>query len=361
MNLDFLKQAFNNKRVFLTGHTGFKGAWMLQVLHLLGADIKGFSLAPENDDDLYGQIKGDELCCASVITDLRDLPTLHGEMVRFQPHYVFHLAAQSLVRRSYESPSDTFLVNTQGTVHVLEALRHMPGACNALMITTDKVYENLERGHAFTEDDKLGGYDPYSASKAAAEIVIDSYRRSFFHPDAYSKHSKAIASVRAGNVIGGGDYAEDRIVPDIVRALERGENVKLRNPQSVRPWQHVLEPIGAYLYLAAKMNENAEGLSTAFNFGPEPSDERTVEDLTKIFLEAFGKQGAYQNSVQTNAPHEANLLTLNSSKAKGVLGWKPRLNADEAIRWTADWYADRRDAREKCTEQIERYFNTEAV
>lgn len=356
MNLEQLRRTFEGKRVFLTGHTGFKGAWMLQFLHMLGADVKGFSLAPENDTDLYGQINGDELCYASVIADLRDLSALHGEMVRFQPHFVFHLAAQSLVRRSYERPADTFMVNTQGTVHVLDALRCMPEPCVALMITTDKVYENPERGQAFREDDKLGGYDPYSASKAAAEIVIDSYRRSFFHPDQYAKHGKALASVRAGNVIGGGDYAEDRIVPDIVRALERDEKVVLRNPASVRPWQHVLEPLTAYLELAARMAEEPLRFSTAFNFGPEPEDVRTVEDLTRIFLSAYGKGDQYMTGDSAHAPHEARLLVLDSSRATEMLGWKPRLNAEEAIRWTAQWYADKRTAQLKCEEQIKQYF-----
>lgn len=330
---------------------------MLQILHALGADVKGYSLAPENDNDLYGQVKGDDLCYSSVIADLRDLQALNGEMVRFAPHFVFHLAAQSLVRRSYEQPADTFMVNTQGTVHVLDALRGMSGDCVALMITTDKVYENPERGQAFGEDDKLGGYDPYSASKAAAEIVIDSYRRSFFHPAQYEKHRKAVASVRAGNVIGGGDYAEDRIVPDIVRALDREEKVILRNPSSVRPWQHVLEPIAAYLGLAAKMAAEPVAFSTAFNFGPEPGDVKTVEELTRIFLQTYHKEGVYEARINPDAPHEAKLLMLDSSKAKSILGWQPKLNAEQAIRWTAEWYADRqRSAAEKCREQIDAYF-----
>lgn len=357
MNFDTLRRTFEGKRVFLTGHTGFKGAWMLQLLHLLGADVKGYSLAPENDNDLYGQINGDELCYSSVIADLRDLQMLNGEMVRFQPHFVFHLAAQSLVRRSYERPADTFMVNTQGTVHVLDALRGLENECVALMITTDKVYENPERGQAFAEDDKLGGYDPYSASKAAAEIVIDSYRRSFFHPGQYAKHRKAVASVRAGNVIGGGDYAEDRIVPDIVRALDRDEKVVLRNPSSVRPWQHVLEPVVAYLHLAAKMTEDPVAYSAAFNFGPEPDDVKTVEELTRIFLDAYQREGSYEAQVNPDAPHEAKLLVLNSAKAKTQLSWQPKLNAEQAIRWTAEWYADRHSsAADKCRAQTEAYL-----
>ena len=358
MNWEYLKSAFQDKRVFLTGHTGFKGAWMLQLLKSMGADVKGYSLAPEHSNDLYNQINGDDLCYSSVIGDLSDLRKVQGELVRFEPHFVFHLGAQALVRRSYEQPVATFLTNTQGTAHVLEAVRTLQQPCIALMITTDKVYENPERGDAFREEDKLGGYDPYSASKAAAEIVIDSYRRSFFHPEKYAQHQKAIASVRAGNVIGGGDWSEDRIVPDIVRAIERGESVSLRNPQSVRPWQHVLEPVSAYLHLAAKMTEQPVALSTAFNFGPEPGDMLTVETLTRIFLEKFGAAERYQVNEHPAHAHEAKLLTLDSTKAKTALDWAPKLNASTAIEWTAAWYADKRPALDKCAEQIGLYFSS---
>lgn len=352
-----LHQVFNNKRVFVTGHTGFKGAWLIQILHWLGADIKGYALAPEKENDLYNQIHGDRLCYSAVTGDLRDLQKLQGEIVRFEPDFVFHLAAQSLVRRSYDYPADTFMVNTQGTVHVLEAMRSLKKPCVGLMITTDKVYENPERGVPFKEDDKLGGYDPYSASKAAAEIVVESYTRSFFNPAAYAGHQKAISAVRAGNVIGGGDYADDRIIPDIVRALEFGETVKLRNPASVRPWQHVLEPLGAYLSLAAKMTEDPINFSTAFNFGPVADDMLTVEDLSKIFMNKYGK-GSYAHAVNSQAPHEAKLLLLDSSKAERMLGWRPLLNARTAIEWTAEWYADRHDAHTKCMKQVEAYFGT---
>lgn len=355
--IELLKQTFVGKRVFLTGHTGFKGAWLLQILNWLGADVKGFALAPEHANDLYNEISGDEICYSSVIADVKDLSRLQGELVRFEPHFVFHLAAQALVRPSYESPVDTFAVNAMGTAHVLEAIRFLPGACVAVMITTDKVYENPERGQAFKEEDKLGGYDPYSASKAAAEIIISSYTQSFFNPQNYAQHQKAIASVRAGNVIGGGDRSVDRIVPDIIRAIEFGDKVNLRNPGSVRPWQHVLEPLGAYLLLAAKMVEEPVKFSTSFNFGPEVTDEKTVEELTKIFLSVFNQPDAYQNSEHPATHHEAKLLMLDSSKAKSMLGWQPRLNAEQAIRWTAEWYADKEhSAADKCKQQMEQYF-----
>lgn len=356
--IEQLRNTFKGKRVFLTGHTGFKGAWLLQILNWLGADVKGYALAPENTIDLYNEIDGDKLCYSSVIADIRNLHTLQGELIRFEPHFVFHLAAQALVRPSYEYPVDTFAVNTLGTAHVLEAIRSLKSPCVALMITTDKVYENPERGTAFKEEDKLGGYDPYSASKAAAELVISSYVQSFFNPNTYATHEKAIASARAGNVIGGGDRSTDRIVPDIVRALEFDEKVTLRNPQSVRPWQHVLEPLGAYLLLAVKMQEDPLKYSSAYNFGPEINDEKTVEELTQIFLSVFDKPEAYTKQTNSNNVHEANLLMLDSNKAKNMLGWQPKLNAATAIQWTAAWYADKQQsAAEKCRKQIEDYFS----
>lgn len=353
-----LQKTFRGKRVFLTGHTGFKGAWLLQILHALGADVKGYALAPEHDEDLYNQIDGDALCYSSTIADLRNEATLKGELVRFSPHFVFHLAAQPLVRRGYSFPVETFAVNAQGTAHVLDAIRALPQAVVAVMVTTDKVYENPERGQPFKEDDKLGGHDPYSASKAAAEIIISSYQRSYFVTEKFTQHGKAIAAARAGNVIGGGDFSDDRIVPDIVRAIRRLEPVRLRAPASVRPWQHVLESLYGYLTLAVKMVEDGARFSTAYNFGPDPQDFLPVETLTQIFLQRFGT-GRYESLAEEGAPHEAKLLTLDSSKAARELGWIPKLDARTAIEWTADWYADKRPAREKCNEQIARYFGIE--
>ncbi|MFT4062420.1 MAG: CDP-glucose 4,6-dehydratase [Edaphocola sp.] len=350
---------FKNKRVFLTGHTGFKGAWLLQILHHLGADVKGFSLAPENDTDLYRQINGDKLCYASVMGDIRNERLLRGEIVRFQPDFIFHLAAQSLVRRSYLQPVDTFAVNVMGTVNVLEAMRSLENTCVGVMVTTDKVYENNDSGRAFAEDDKLGGYDPYSASKAATEIAISSYRNSFFNPGKYGEHGKSIAAMRAGNVIGGGDYATDRIIPDIVRSIEREEPVRLRNPKAVRPWQHVLEPLFAYLNLAAKMVEEPVKFATAFNIGPEPGDVLDVETVTQQFVSAYGK-GSYEVEQHVHNPHEAHLLALDNSKLKNQLGWQPQYTAHEAIRLTANWYADQHThAADKCLSQIKNYLQNQ--
>ncbi|GAA4460697.1 CDP-glucose 4,6-dehydratase [Nemorincola caseinilytica] len=353
----YLRKAYSGKRVFLTGHTGFKGSWMLQILHWLGANVKGYSLAPEKPNDLYHQVQGDKLCYSSVIADVCDKQKLQTEMARFEPDFVFHLAAQPLVRRGYDMPSYTFMVNAQGTAHVLDAMRCLTAPAVGVMITTDKVYDNPERGIPFAEDDKLGGYDPYSASKASAEIVIDSYRRSFFNPAKYDTHKKSIASARAGNVIGGGDYSDDRIVADIVRAISFGDTVTLRNPASVRPWQHVLEPVVAYLALGAHMAADPVRYSTAYNFGPDPDDMLTVEELTKEFIAHYG-QGAYEATPDANAPHEAKLLLLNSEKALNDLGWRSLMDARTAIRWTAEWYADKQtSAYEKCMQQIKAYFS----
>ncbi|MBS1644041.1 MAG: CDP-glucose 4,6-dehydratase [Bacteroidetes bacterium] len=344
---------FSGKRVFLTGHTGFKGAWMLQVLHGLGAEILGYSLPPEHSEDLYHQINGDQLC-HSILADINDQNRLKKAVLDYQPDFVFHLAAQALVRRSYRLPIESFSTNVMGTAHVLEAIRALQKPCVGVMITTDKVYENPEQGLAFTEEDKLGGYDPYSASKAAAEIVIESYRRSFFNPADFNIHRKAIASVRAGNVIGGGDFSEDRLIPDIVRALRVGEPVTLRNPQSVRPWQHVLEPIFAYLLLAEQMMKDGVKYSTAFNIGPERSDERTVAQVTNTFYKAFGKPVAFDLKPDATL-HEAGLLMLDNTRIKQEIGWQPRLTADQAIQWSAAWYSDQRAAKLKCQEQIATY------
>jgi CDP-glucose 4,6-dehydratase len=345
-------EVFKGKKVFLTGHTGFKGAWLLQMLHHLGAQVKGYALEAENSRDLFHQVQGENLCYTSVTGDIRDAHLLRGELIRFEPDFVFHLAAQSLVRRSYQDPEATFAINVTGTINILEALRGLEKPCVAIMVTTDKVYENNDDGSAFKEDDKLGGYDPYSASKAAMEIVVNSYRSSFFNPADYNRHRKSIATVRAGNVIGGGDFAEDRILPDIVRAIESGTPVVLRNPASVRPWQHVLEPLAAYLQLAARMTQDPVNFATAFNIGPDKSDVLDVETVTRKFLEYYGA-GSYRIEQNEHQPHEAKLLMLDNSKVKAALGQQPKYTADQAIRMAAEWYADKETpALEKCRQQI---------
>ncbi len=330
------EKAFKNKKVFVTGHTGFKGSWLLAWLHLLGAEIKGYSLEPNNSFDLYQLINGDKLC-NSFISDIRNKEKVKQEILSFQPDFVFHLAAQPLVIASYNNPVYTFEVNTIGTANVLDALRFLDKPCIAVMITTDKVYHNYETGQAYKEEDRFGGYDPYSASKGAAELVIDSYKQSFFNPTNYLQHKKSISVARAGNVIGGGDWSQNRIVPDIVRALVSEQVIQLRNPTAVRPWQHVLEPLRGYLTLAVKQTEEPKKFADAFNFGPNLSDNLTVEQIVKNAIKIWGC-GTYDIKIVNNFIHEAGLLQLDITKAKNQLEWEPKYCAEEAITKTIDWY-----------------------
>ena len=353
-----LSDCFKGKRVFLTGHTGFKGSWLLTWLHQLGAVVKGYALAPQTARDLYLAINGDAMC-ESVIADILDASKLKAELISFQPDFVFHLAAQPLVRLSYEIPVDTFAINAMGTAHVLEALRYLEKPCVAVMITTDKVYHNKEQHYFYKETDRLGGYDPYSASKATAELIIDSYRKSFFNPAKYGEHGKSISVGRAGNVIGGGDWAVDRIIPDIVRALIAGQPVLVRNPAAVRPWQHVLEPISGYLTLAAQQVQHPIDFADAFNFGPYTSDNLTVEAVVKTAILCWG-EGTIEIPAQTEAPHEAGLLQLDITKACESLQWQPQFLAEKAIKFTVEWYkeyiAEPTNALTNTIEQIN-YFN----
>jgi len=353
--IDLLNNTYRDKKVFLTGHTGFKGSWMLTMLNLIGADVKGYALDPEDDPSLFKLLEANELC-DSVIADVRDKEKLEKELVDFQPDFIFHFAAQSLVRRSYRDPLATFGINVMGTANLLDAVRKLDKKCQVIVITTDKVYENLEKNYAYAETDKLGGFDPYSSSKACAEIVASTYRLSFFNSDNYEQHKKSIATARSGNVIGGGDWCEDRIIPDMIRALNSGEKLEVRNPNAVRPWQHVMEPLGGYLLLGARMAEDPVKYADAFNFGPNLEDDLSVEELVKIALEKWGN-GEYEVASNPDDPHEAGLLQLNIDKAEKILGWKPQLNSKEAIAKTIDWYKNYKDNPRQYTEQqIQHYF-----
>ncbi len=349
--------SLKNKRVFLTGHTGFKGSWMTAILHKMGAEIMGYSLHPNTNPSLFEVICGETLC-KSIIGDIRNVDFLHKQIIDFQPDIVFHLAAQPIVRTSYQIPTETFEVNAIGTAHVLDGIRKLEKPCIGVMITTDKVYQNNETGEAYKEENRLGGYDPYSASKACAELIIDSYRNSFFHPKDYEKHRKSIASARAGNVIGGGDWAADRLVPDIVRALHRKEIIQIRNPKAVRPWQHVLEPLFGYITLAMKMIENPIRFAEAYNFGPYSTDVLTVEDMAKLAVEIWG-EGTFEFPKLENQPHEAGLLSLDITKAGESLNWKPKLDAQKALEFTLSWYKmyykNPKDSLSLIVEQIEQY------
>lgn len=355
VSLPHFRNYFEGKKVFLTGHTGFKGSWLLQILAMCNAEIKGFSLAPQKEIDLYNQIDGDRLC-DSIIHDLRDAEFLKKEIVDFQPDYIFHLAAQPLVIEGYQNPLYTFEVNAQGTANVLDAIRGLEKPCVAVMITTDKVYENHDDNSLFHEEDKLGGYDPYSASKAACEIVISSYRNSFFNPKNYYNHQKVIVSMRAGNVIGGGDYADNRIIPDIIKSIQQNELLTLRNPLATRPWQHVLEPLGAYLLVATKAFDHPLDFATSYNIGPEKEDVLSVENLTQIAIETMQK-GQYEIAKEAPKLHEAATLMLDISKIKKEMNWLPKWNAKQAIQNTILWYVNEENATSKCTAEIKNYFN----
>ena len=355
VNLQQLHNFYKGKKVFVTGHTGFKGAWLTALLQQLGAVVKGYALAPAYANGLFDVLLPAHLC-ENIIADIRDSEKLTREILAFQPDMVFHLAAQPLVRRSYAIPAETFEVNAIGTANLLQALQQLPGKCTAVIVTTDKVYENREEHILYKETDRLGGYDPYSASKACTELVVSSFRNSFFHPDAYTQHQKAIASARAGNVIGGGDWSEDRIIPDIIRSLQAGKAIPVRNPAAIRPWQHVLEPLTGYLVLAALLHNTPSSCSPAYNFGPLPNDHLTVKDLVNTAVQVWGS-GSWQDTSDAGQPHEATLLQLDISLAMAELQWHPKLSAAEAIRWTLDWYRQPADKQADFTfQQIKNYL-----
>jgi CDP-glucose 4,6-dehydratase len=353
--------AYVGKRVWLSGHTGFKGSWLAHWLLELGATVHGFSLPPSTIPALFEQL---ELArrLHHEIADVRDADAVQKSIAAGQPDFVLHLAAQPIVRLSYARPAETYATNVMGTVHVLEALRTLNKPCAAVFITTDKCYENREWVHGYREEDRLGGHDPYSSSKAAAEIAIASFRRSFFQ-----KHPVKLASARAGNVIGGGDWAQDRIVPDCVRALQRQAPIPVRNKTATRPWQHVLEPLSGYLWLAASIHLAATNsqLSTlnslcgAFNFGPGHDANRTVAELVAEVLKHW--PGKWEDKSDPKAVHEANLLQLATDKAHALLGWAPVWSFSTAVEQTVHWYretaqdANPGEAMKLTSAQIARY------
>jgi CDP-glucose 4,6-dehydratase len=336
------------KRVFLTGHTGFKGSWLALWLSELGADVTGYALAPDTTPSLF-----DDLALASriqsIIADVRDAEHVRTAMREARPDVVMHLAAQSLVRKSYEVPVETLATNVMGTAHVLEAVRHTPGVRAALIVTTDKCYENREWSWGYREDDVLGGHDLYSSSKACAELVTAAYRKSFL-----AQSATGVATVRAGNVIGGGDWSLDRIVPDLVRAALRSQPAVVRNPHSTRPWQHVLDVLGGYLLLTERLVTDPTSYAQAWNFGPPSEDVRSVADLATTLCKAWGGSASWHHEA-TAAVHEAHALTLDASKARTKLGWRPRLAFANAVAWTIDWYKTEGDKARVTLDQLRRY------
>ena len=326
-------QQFAGRRVLVTGHTGFKGSWLSLWLRTLGAEVSGYALDPASPLDLFSEVAGHAVSC-DTRGDLRDLQKLRDCIATLQPEFIFHLAAQALVRRSYKDPLETFSVNALGTAHLLEAVRESGRACIVIVVTSDKCYENREWDFAYREDDPLGGHDIYSMSKAATELVAQAWRRSFFAREGGCVH---IATVRAGNVLGGGDYAEDRIVPDSIRSLERGEAITVRNPGATRPWQHVLEPLSGYLWLAAELSAGRHGeLSCAFNFGPGPESNRSVGELVQEIVKSW--PGGVTHLEQSEQLHEASRLNLAIDKAVARLKWAPVWKFAETVERTVAWY-----------------------
>lgn len=326
---------YNNRQVLITGHTGFKGSWLAFWLSEIGASVCGFALEPLTKPNHFSLLK---LPIESVIGDIRNLETLMDTFKRFKPEIVFHLAAQPLVRLSYENPVETYATNVMGTLNVLEACRKTESVKAIVNVTSDKCYENREWVWGYRENDPMGGYDPYSSSKACSELLTSSYRNSYFNVEEYNKkHDTLLASCRAGNVIGGGDWAEDRLMNDIMASVSRGIKVKIRNPQATRPWQHVLEPLSGYLVVGQKLLEKKKEFATAWNFGPTDEGNITVRDVVEYVMKYWDKID-FELNLDKNHPHEAKLLKLDCSKAYKLLNWRSVWNKTETFKYTVEWY-----------------------
>ena len=357
--IDIFDNFYCGKRVLVTGHTGFKGSWLSIWLHELGAEVVGVSQEPFTNRDNYVLSGIGQKMMADLRSDICDGQKMKEIFQKYQPEIVFHLAAQPLVRYSYEQPVETYEANVMGTIHVMEAIRATSSVKVGVMITTDKCYDNKEQMRGYKEDDPFGGYDPYSSSKGACEIAIQSWRRSFFNPEDYGKkHHVSLASVRAGNVIGGGDWALDRIIPDCIKALEQDKVIDIRSPKAIRPWEHVLEPLSGYMLLAKKQWEHPTEFCEGWNFGPESESVSTVWEVASELIKNYGK-GEQKDSSDPNAVHEAKLLMLDITKAKTKLGWKPRMNMQQCMELVADWYKryQKEDVYQLCVEEIEKFIN----
>lgn len=347
------KDFWRGRKVYLTGHTGFKGSWTTLWLLEMGAEVTGYSLAPDTKPSLF-EVSGLAKDIRSEIGDIRDFSKFSASLKNAKPEIVIHMAAQPLVRLSYRHPIETYETNVMGTVNLMQGLREIPSLRAAVIVTTDKCYENPELNVPFKEDDPLGGHDPYSSSKACTEIVTSAMRRSFF-----SASKAGIGTARAGNVIGGGDWAADRLVPDIVRSLQQKETVTVRNPDSVRPWQHVLEPIGGYLTLAEKLFNNGPEYAEAWNFGPMPESACPVHKIANKMTSLWDGRTEWKVDSKIKRLHEAQFLQLSTAKAESRLGWRPALTLDETLEWTCDWYrkfqTEPESARKLCQTQIQHY------
>lgn len=348
---------YKGKTVLITGHTGFKGSWLSIWLNELGARIIGYALDPYSEKDNF-ILSGISNSITDIRGDVRDFSRLKRVFDKYSPIFVFHMAAQSIVRESYLNPKETYDINIGGTVNVLECVRNSKSVKVIINVTSDKCYENRKWIWGYRENDPLGGYDPYSSSKGCSELITSAFRNSFINPEQFKIHNKALSSVRAGNIIGGGDWAKDRIIPDCVRALENKKPVTIRNPSAIRPWQFILEPLCGYLYLATKMYNEPQNYSGAWNFGPNRESIISVKEMVEIFINKYG-EGSWQAKNKENQFHEASLLALDISKAICKLSWKPVLNLEEAIENTVDWYKSYRQVTNMynfCRRQIYEYI-----
>jgi CDP-glucose 4,6-dehydratase len=348
---------YKGRKVLITGHTGFKGSWLSILLHWLGADVYGYALGPPTTPSLYELAKVDQLV-SSTIGDVRDYKFLLKTLREVQPEVIIHMAAQALVRESYRNPRDTYEVNVMGTVNLLDAVRQVKSVKAILNVTTDKCYENKEWHWGYRENEPIGGYDPYSNSKGCSELVTSSFRNSFFNPKEYINHGVALASARAGNVIGGGDWADDRLIPDFIRAITRGEKVLIRSPYAIRPWQHVIDPLSGYLTLCEKLYTDGSAFAEGWNFGADDSDAKNVEWIINKLCEFWSNGAAYELESVPQL-HEASYLKLDCSKAKALLGWHPKWNIETTLQMVVDWnksLLSNDDMRKVSLRQIEKYF-----
>jgi len=346
LNTGMFANIYQGKKVLVTGHTGFKGSWLSLWLAQMGAEVFGYALEPPSEPSLFDEARVQSMLSGHEIGDVRDSDHLSAYMEEVRPEIVFHLAAQPLVRRSYIEPAETYATNVMGTVNLLEAVRHTDSVRVCQVITSDKCYENHEWVYAYRENDPMGGYDPYSNSKGCVELVVAAYLKSFFNPEKIGKHGMSLSSVRAGNVIGGGDWAEDRIVPDCFRSLERNETIIVRNPHAIRPWQHVLEPLSGYLWLAAKQHLEPGQYEAGWNFGPGGVGNVSVADITTMLVKAWGSGSWSCEHANTEKVHEARFLKLDITKARDLLEWYPVNSVSDAIGVTVAWYHARAEGAE---------------
>lgn len=361
LGITSFNKTFRGKKILITGHTGFKGSWLCMILSRLGADIYGYALAPPTEPSLYNIAKVDQLV-NSTIADIRDYNQLSSFLKETRPEIVIHMAAQPLVRKSYTDPVETYAINVMGTVNLLEAIRSIKEVRAVLNVTTDKCYENKEWIWGYRENEPMGGYDPYSNSKACSELVTSSFRNSFFNPNNFGKtHQVALASARAGNVIGGGDWALDRLIPDFLKSVMSGEKVNIRNPHAIRPWQHVLEPLTGYLTLCARLcSEEGIRFAEGWNFGPDDKEAKNVEWIIKNMCSLWGENASYEIDPAPQ-PHEAGYLKLDSSKAANRLSWHPKWSTSETLSAIVDWtkaYQNGENMQPVCFRQIETYLNS---